>query len=320
MLLIGSRAIRVHFPEFREPRDWDLVGTQAEIDALAQRLRRAGPQRPEKAHFQLGKRLVEVANASVVPYWEKVLLAFEHEREIQHDELGPLRVAPPGYLLLTKHCGLIYRVVHWHKNLEDLYFLRDRVPAMSAPIADLVHDAMADSARMFAANHDRVRHLPQTCHPAATALPNQLLHEELHQRLALGDVPRVTCPDAWQGFASHPVAERKQQMLQLLAEEAMVIAAQAWMQPGSHASGPARNPEQWIRWALRTLCIGELPDGLRYFVVNYYREIRGLIPTDWVHRVQDLLPAGDLSHSCEAWTESARAESCSARPHQQACL
>ena len=70
MLLISSRAIRYHFPDFREPRDWDLIGTDEDIARLDRILERSPSdrQRREKVHYRLDDVLVEVANASVVPY------------------------------------------------------------------------------------------------------------------------------------------------------------------------------------------------------------------------------------------------------------
>ena len=299
MLLIGSRAIRVHFPEFREPRDWDLVGTQSEIDWLATKLPLAGPQRPEKAHFRLEKRLVEVANASLVPYWGKVLELFTSEPQIKHEVFGPTSVAPPGFLLLTKHCGLIYRVVHWHKNLEDLYFLRDRIPTIPAPVSALIADAMADSERMFAVGHDKNKQA-FTCHPSTSGPLDGELHSRLHQRFAHEGLALCEHAGCWSGFVQRNVNERKHLMLQLFAEEAQVVAAQAWIEAGSsNASIEQQHDDQWIRWALRTLCTGELPAGLRYFVVNYYREIRASIPANWADKVRDLLPVNqDFNNPC----------------------
>ena len=98
MLLIGSRAIRHYFPEFRPPRDWDLVGTEQDIARLDQVLPRTDNKRyPAKANFRMGSVLVEVANASVVNYWARVLSLFESEPILEEPTLGKLRIAPHGY-------------------------------------------------------------------------------------------------------------------------------------------------------------------------------------------------------------------------------
>lgn len=288
MLLIGSRAIRFYFPDFREPRDWDLVGTQTEIDELAKRLPLAGPQRPDKAHFTYGGRLVEVGNASVLPYWAKIVERFADGPRLVDDELGSLIVAPPEYLLLTKHCGLVYRVVHWHKNLEDLYFLRDRIATIPDEVADLVADTVSDSARMFGASHERATITCLTCCAKTDQQSPQWheLHAELHHRVRLSTTAARDEVDAWRGFPHVSASQRTLLMQRLLAEEAMVVAAQAMVL--SPAPGPAKPPDEWLRWALRSLCIGELPVGMRYFAVNYYRELRSLVRPDWYEFVADL--------------------------------
>lgn len=311
MLLIGSRAIRHYFPEFRAPRDWDLVGTAEEIEQLAARLPKQGPQRPEKAHFRYNDRMVEVANSSLSPYWAKVTERFAGGPQIHDPELGTLNVPPPDYLLLTKHCGLVYRVVHWHKNLEDLYFLRDRIPTMNPGVVDLVADTVNDSAGMFGDSHARAvaqlraKRPSLTCYGythAGSADPTQEtqdplhehpqvddgLHIQLHERLKLGDRPMREFPKAWQGFPELPAAERVQHTQRLIAEEAMVIAARAMMDVRAPHRDTEKARAQRLRWALRSLCTGDLPVGLRYFIVNYYREIRTLVPDDWYDRVADV--------------------------------
>lgn len=311
MLLIGSRAIRHYFPEFRAPRDWDLVGTAEEIDQLAARLPKQGPQRPEKAHFRYNERMVEVANSSLSPYWAKVTERFAGGPQIHDPELGTLVIPPPEYLLLTKHCGLVYRVVHWHKNLEDLYFLRDRVPTMDPAVVDLVADTVTDSAGMFAESHARAltharaKRQSLTCYGHQNPAPpedapdarnpvhglhdlDDGLHTRLHEHLKLGDRPMRDLAKAWQGFPDMSAVERVQHMQRLFAEEAMVIAARAMMDVRAPTKDTEKARTQRLRWALRSLCTGELPVGLRYFIVNYYQEIRALVPNDWYEKVVDL--------------------------------
>lgn len=291
MLLIGSRAIRHHFPEFRPPRDWDLVGTDEDIERLDRALPRSTrhTQRREKAHYVYGGALVEVVNASAVPYWATVSATFADAPAIEDPVLGVLRIPHPGFLLLTKHCGLIYRIVHWHKNLEDLYFLRDRIPSIPEHVAALLPHALGDSRRMFADNHDRGTSDVEPCHPALPRPRDPRLHGELHDRVKLGAVAAVGEPRAWEGFPERPAAERRERMIDLLAEEVMVLAAER------HLSQPAVGGElppeaQLTRWALRSLITGSLPEGLRYFGVNYYREIADRIPRGWLRGLEDLEP------------------------------
>jgi hypothetical protein len=284
MLLIGSRAIRVHFPDFRPPYDWDLVATTEEIEELDRKLPRHEKQRwPEKAHYRYGNAMVEVANGSVVPYWGRVLEYFANEPTIVEPTLGTLHIAPAGYLLLTKHCGLIYPVLHWHKNLEDLYFMRERMPHMPEQLATLIAETIDDSRRLFSALHARRSVDVRPCHPDLPSASD--LHRELHARL-VPEVERGVAESAWQGFPEADGKVRLRELRRWMAEEAMIIAAEQYLHP--RFSFETSDEDELVRWALRMLCTGHLPSNFRYFLVNHYREVRDLVPKGWLARAAAL--------------------------------
>jgi len=302
MLLIGSRAIRYHFPEFRPPVDWDLVGTTREILHLDELLERHRPRRrtpleqQDKAHFLHDGRLVEVANADRSAYWGRVYHTFEAAPVVDGGRLGELRLAPAAFLLLTKQCGLVYDIVHWHKNLEDVYFLRDRIPEMPESIAALWPDAVADSARMFERGHRRAQRKATGCFPGPVGPRDVDLHRLLHRTLALGASPWVDHAGAWCGFPDATPNERLLAMTGLFAEEAMVVAAERLLADRSISGGGRRGPEEHLRASLRALIVGGLPVGWRYFGVNHYREIRAAVPQRWADRLAEL-PAEALPGS-----------------------
>jgi hypothetical protein len=289
MLVIGSRAIRHHFPDFRPPLDWDLVGTDDDIARLERSLERSSlfPARREKAVFLYGDVMVEVWNASALPYWATVDATFADAPTIEDPVLGRLRVPHPGFLLLTKQCGLIYRIVHWHKNLEDLYFLFDRVPTMPENVAALLPLTLQDAGRMFTDNHARTAPEAEPCHPAVRHPKDPVLHRELHERLALGNAPAVVEPRAWEGFPEQPATSRRERMIDLFAEEAMVLAGEQHITMPEDPSHPHPGGELG-RWALRSLLTSSMPDNLRYFGVNHYREIAARIPSGWLRKIEDL--------------------------------
>jgi hypothetical protein len=284
MLLIGSRAIAYHLPEFRTPRDWDLVGSEREIARLDGLLARRGkpPYDPHKAQFSYRGVPVEVANSSAVAYWDKVSTWFAGEPVIEEPVLGRLVVPPVGYLLLTKQCGLIYPIAHWHKNLEDLYFMRDRIPAIPEHVAALLPHVIANSRDMFAREHADGALVAQPCHPALPGPADPALHHRLHERLRLGDAPVASAPRAWEGFPDEPAEARRGRLIDLYAEETLVLAAERSLRSDAEAKPPSER--QLLRWALRSLITGNLPEGLRYFGVNYYREILDRIPGGWLSR------------------------------------
>ncbi len=308
MLLIGSRAIVLHFPDFRAPKDWDLIATPAEIDRLREVLEPLElPGGSTKPTFRYDGAMLEVASTGTSEYWAHVYDLFANEPQLDVPQLGRLRVAPAAYLLLTKQCGLVYHTAHWHKNLEDLYFLRDRIPVISDQISALLPLTLADSADMFGERHAK-QVIPMSCHPGAKSVYDARVHRELHRRLALGERPCVDAPDAWQSFPKESKDKRQAQMRLLLAEEAMVLASERLRELGlvsarqaEHAPRAAGQgvegaapqhhlPQEaeLITWALRMLTTGSLPLGWRYFGINHFREIQQLIPAGWSKRLGEL--------------------------------
>lgn len=292
MLLIGSRAIRVHCPEFREPKDWDLIATEQEIERLRTLLEPHGKRRkPDKALFRYGDDLMEVANASRSTYWAMILEKFSHEPKIELPVLGEVAVAPLPYLLLTKQCGLVYAVLHWHKNLEDLFFLMDRVPSIPPDIADLVMHTVAHSAEMFQGKHALSVSVSGACHPELPAPRHAALHAALHERLSRG--APIAPAHAWAGFPELSGEARRARMIRWFAEEALVVGAIEMFSNVEPGASLREAELRYARWGLRTLITRDLPVNWRYFGVNYYREIREQIPDGWsdaVEALRGLLP------------------------------
>lgn len=288
MLVTGSRAIIRHIPEFRQPKDWDLVGAPEELARVIERLSALGNRcEPNDKGFKSWYQgaMVELLDSSRFEFWQKVTALFQDEPTMQDPVLGELIVPPIGFLLMTKQCGLIYNVVHWHKNLEDIYFLRNKVTAIPDHVAALIPDFLTITRNQYQASHQKSAEA-RGCHPSLE-LANPSLHHQLHEKLALGSAPLAQAPEGWASFPERPKEERQALMRQLFAEEAMVVATEHLLTqnvvvtPGVEA--------QATRWALRNLITGKLPEGWRYFGLNHYREIRELIPAGWSERVREEL-------------------------------
>jgi hypothetical protein len=286
MLVIGSRALRYHLPQFREPQDWDLAGTRADVERLDQLLPRRGHQAPYKAHFDYDSVLVEVDIAEERPFWARALHAFRDAPILDGSVLGPLRVPPAAFLMFTKQCGLIYGVKHWHKNLEDLYQLQAWITEVPQEARDLLRPMQQQARENYGENHAKAtRSQRDACHPKLPNQPEAEPHRRLHECMKLGAKPIVDVNGAWQAFPQLKGEQKLQQMRLLFAEEAMVLAATIHLQSPRQATNPAA---QLKRAALRTLIQGALPEAWRYFGINHYREISALIPETWLERISHL--------------------------------
>lgn len=297
MLVFGSRALRYHFPQFREPQDWDLAGTRADVERLDQRLPRRGQQARDKVHFDYAGVAVEVDIAEERRFWLRALEVFRDAPTLDDPVLGPLRGAPPGFVLLTKQCGLIYRVIHWHKNLEDLYQLQEWITELPEAARELLRPMQEHARSMHGEAHARAtRSQPDACHPRMPTPPEPELHRRLHERFRLGERPMVEVEGAWRGFPELSGEAKLQAMRRLFAEEAMVLAASLHLATPRQVAHP---PAQLKRAALRRLIQSALPEAWRYFGINNYREIADLIPEAWAERIGDLEPTRpDAPHAC----------------------
>lgn len=297
MLVYGSRALRYHFPQFREPRDWDLVGTRADVERLDRLLPRRGHQSSYKVHFEYDSVTVEVDIAEELPFWARALDLFGDAPILEEPVLGPLRVPPPALVLFTKQCGLIYGVLHWHKNLEDLYQLQQSITEVPPEARALLRPMQEHSRSLHGETHAKVtRSRPDACHPRMPTQPEPEWHRRLHECVKLGAKPLVDSEGAWQGFPQLEGDEKLRSMRRLFAEEAMVLAATLHLESSRQTTHP---PAQLKRAALRRLIQSALPEAWRYFGINNYREIAALIPESWVERVAELERLRpDLPNAC----------------------
>jgi hypothetical protein len=297
MLTFGSRALRYHFPHFREPRDWDLIGTRAELERLDRILPRRGQQAEFKAHFEYHGVLVEVDLAEGRDVWARALDLFRDAPILDEPVLGPLRVAPPAFVLLTKQVSLIFGVVHWHKNLEDLSQLQEWVTELPEAVRELLRPMQEHARLRYGETHSQAtRSQPDACHPKLPTQPEAKLHRRLHEQMQLGARPVVDSAGAWQAFPQLEGEEKLHSMRLLFAEEALVLAATLHLRSPRQTTHP---PAQLARAALRRLIQSALPEAWRYFGINNYREIFALIPETWAERMSELEHLRpDASNAC----------------------
>jgi hypothetical protein len=289
MLLFGSRALSYSIPEFRKPLDWDLVGTEEDLARLDTLLPRH-PNRRGKSHkglFVYEGSPLELTVRQPGDYWSQVCDGLRDEPSIEVPVLGRLTLAPASFCLITKQIILIYRMHHWHKNIEDIYFLRNYVQTIPPHVEALLAPMQAQARDYYAKLHARFPVVPVACHPSLTHQPDPALHGQLHERLALGPSPIVAEAGAWKAFPSLAGAERTSKMRQLIAEEAMVFAAHCRYDERGFPG--ARSDSELKRYALREIAMSHLPEDWRYFTVNHYREIADLIPENWSSKVRDLV-------------------------------
>lgn len=122
MLLIGSQAAKYHFPDFREPKDIDLIAFRDEVSSVF-----APEETLDKYKFKVNDINVEVEVAE--PGKASYLLYCSQKLNIGMDQtipgIGKVKVASPNALFLLKKSHLPFNI-HWNKNFFDYLFLKKK--------------------------------------------------------------------------------------------------------------------------------------------------------------------------------------------------
>src|SRR5262249_26223674 len=145
MLLIGSRAARVHFPSFRTPRDWDVIATKEEAERFAGMLpKQREAHRSNKLCFEHRGTLFEVEIAHPGSTAEE-LLAESTPLTSHIPEVGIASIASPEALLLVKQAHVPF-AIHWQRTARDIRFLRKRIGELPSRLLPLLERRMAETA------------------------------------------------------------------------------------------------------------------------------------------------------------------------------
>lgn len=130
MLLIGSRAARFHFPEFRKPKDYDFIATTAEVDGFLSKFK----YQDTSSHPKKRRAKVDVHGYKLnfefelVEHYPSSALIYKNDMTAGHADklLGIVyRVAHPNTLYLLKKSHIIFNI-HWDKNIYDYLFLKEK--------------------------------------------------------------------------------------------------------------------------------------------------------------------------------------------------
>lgn len=274
MLLIGSRAARLHFSDFREAKDWDVVVDEREYDELCSRLGQPhGEPKGETCMFRHQGTLYEIKRARHRPLWSAVL---DHEPEPSEGEfeadlplLGRCRIASPPLLLILKQCFVAYPIHHWRKSLLDYHFLKQRIRSVPPKVLELSRIALEEAHDRFGQYFEPRENTTLTCAHATRQVKDVARHRSLHQQLCSGARPLVEKPDAWQGFTDEPIEFRRARMIELLVEEALVVARERQQDSGEDVP-----PRMLCHWTLRMLITQHLPIAWRYFAADHFPQIQ----------------------------------------------
>lgn len=152
MILLGSRAAKIWFPDFRHPNDYDIVGTDTEYRNLLSNMKYV-TNIVEKPHK---KKIIQTKDEKQtiiefefdVSKSSTILLAnqplYRKGRLLGLD----MHIASPATLWLTKRSHLYWRI-HWDKSINDMHWIRARSDAPEEHDLEFYHQRLAESKQRF---------------------------------------------------------------------------------------------------------------------------------------------------------------------------
>lgn len=276
MIIIGSRAAKYHFPEFRNPKDWDIVASLEEIKAFAEKhkedITSMMPNASgEKMKIMLGKIQTEV---EIVEMIESAQMLYDFDFKDEMNFFGEnAKVVSPNILFLMKDSHIRYPI-HWKKNIEDYHFFKEKTTAFSNE--ELMWNKLrkeetkarskvkAPSLEMSNSDFFRQKKL---------IVDHYYPHDVYHWAVAYQDKPLFTKMkiDHNKAKCEKHLFEKMthQEKLNCVREETMVIALERYIIPKRK-----KDLDDAYLSALERVCTTLTSGWFREFALNHYHELK----------------------------------------------
>lgn len=286
MLLIGSRAARIHFPDFRKPRDYDFIATNQEVDQFLSKFSWVDTSSHEKKRrakvTHLGYKLnFEFELAERYPS-SNVIYNNDQSVSFEDKQLGATyHVATPKTLYLLKKSHIIFNI-HWDKNIRDYLFLKDKVKTYAFPdwwneALRLRFDEIKTRVNRKQINFDLDN---SEFFKKSEKFVNRVVeHDSIHYATCFYDKPLfMSAKDDLSRAALSK--EKVRQMshyhrIKMIQEETIVLALERYIIPCMLAKEPYNIAEAYQKTAAK-MVYNYLPMWLRYFAADNFLEILNL--------------------------------------------
>lgn len=271
MIVLGSRAARHHLPTFRDPADWDLVVTSDEIRRIGLEfdgtISEFVPASPYKYRLKLhDEPLIEV---EVAEEGSNVLLvAAARGWPSIETPIGRAFVPPLDTLWRIKKAH-VYWPVHWEKNIADLHVLGAACGFRPDAAAEAFYRLrLAECEAKYGARRQARLSMSNDAFFAKSqkAVGRVVDHDQIHEVVAYGERPLFETMKHDPSLATlardlFEAADRQTQ-LRLVREEAMAIAIERYIVPGTVTDGA-----QAYAKALKRICTTLTSGWFREFAI-----------------------------------------------------
>lgn len=275
MIIIGSRAAKHHFPDFRKPKDFDLIVTVGEFDKI-----RTGYTLKKAAHRNNKYRMIwdgctyefEVAlpgtSAEAISQYYGGNPVLKDFRTSVFDYKAVF--ADPLVLLILKGTALKYGI-DWLKHIRDFHFIKSRIenPAlgMNEELNRIMTLRQQEVDSFHANNPIKLRNDKWW---AGSNIDGIYTHESLHKATCIGDTP--ICYNVGH-LDEHSFSEFSyDDQCKTVAEECFVIAMETIISQSIAAGLVYRdgNRYKYFSAAIEALVVELAPDWMRDFIISEY--------------------------------------------------
>jgi hypothetical protein len=301
MLVVGSKALNYHFPEFqREVKDIDIIGTTDDINYLIENLN------PEKVldnhnittllNIQNPNEFFNTKNVEILNSDNSIALT-EYIKYENNSNLGGLRYASPEVLLSLKKSH-IHFPIKFQKHIKDYNFLLDL----------LKEDKLENITKInFKETELRFGKLKTPSLKKSTSkffdqsegyVKYFYIHDDIHQVMAHYDRPiyedmQTTSESAWcqKELWDNFSFEKK---AKCVLEEAYVIALERKIIPMLNGVSDVVSSKKALEWSLMRICTTLCSGWFRQFAADNYSRICEYINHQYVQKFLEAEQIGKI--------------------------
>jgi len=301
MLVVGSKALNYHFPEFqREVKDIDIIGTTDDINYLIKTLN------PEKVldnhnittllNIQNPNEFFNTKNVEILNSDNSIALT-EYIKYENNGNLGGLRYASPEVLLSLKKSH-IHFPIKFQKHIKDYNFLLDL----------LKEDKLENITKInFKETELRFGKLKTPSLKKSTSkffdqsegyVKYFYIHDDIHQVMAHYDRPiyedmQTTSESAWcqKELWDNFSFEKK---AKCVLEEAYVIALERKIIPMLNGVSDVVSSKKALEWSLMRICTTLCSGWFRQFASDNYSRICEYINHQYVQKFLEAEQIGKI--------------------------
>ena len=301
MFLIGSRALKVHFPTSREPKDYDLLCDQKEMEALCDLHRSTIEQKPgsAKGMIWIEGNLVEFSLTDLCEtnhlYADYCSNQIHTLRQI--DCLGaPIFVVPHSVLYSLKRSHRFYPRF-FDKHIQDYHILKSHLNSTDT-LSHITALREIETEKLYGKLKTPSLDKKADSFFMDNVSNKTFIHDEIHAVMAHREFPmftyikacteKVACSKS--KFNDLPYQDR----IRCVLEEAYVIALERLIIPMLFVGSAITTPERAFKWALMRICTTLCSGWFREFALDNYPRIWDLHNRDYTKKFLTAFELGKI--------------------------